>query len=723
MAVSIIILNYKSEKLTIDCVKSVLCSDYANDSFEIILLDNNSTNDSYSLLSKELNGYKNITILKSEKNLGFSGGCNLGIMASRGEYIILLNNDTLVPRDWLTKMVEYARSNKDIGIIGTKILFSSKNNLINNAGSYLTSKGDGGDIGFKQKDLGQYDHPKEVFSICCANMLIKRELLSEAGLLDNRFFMYYEDTDLCYRARLMGYKILYVPDPAILHCHAASLGEWSPLFTFYVLRNKLFVHMKNSNTKVLANVLFGYVKQLLNESLILKVNGKIHLKVIFSLIKNLPYLLYSRAKTRLFLKKVDDRSVYGFMERLPRKIMHNKEVKEIVIYNRYLDTLGGGELSSILTAKALEKLFPNAMIRIVTFDLDKKRWGKFNVISKTNLESAFNIPLDRVLVNRIKTWIQPFMNYISNRTNDESNLMYRFFFIMHRIFLHLQLKRISRKCDIFINHSYNDEFVPGANVNLYFCMFPHIPKKPYFALNYNKVLVNSEFTLKHTNKRWSCKGEILYPYAIQDIPPYRSFIYRDNLIVSTGRYFKEGHNKRQDIIIKVFKMLKDKYDIDEWKIIFIGRCTEKDRDYLEELKEQGKGYNIEFLVNLPESEKESLIEKSKIYVHAAGYDLSEEESPECMEHFGISVLEAKARGVVPIVLDKGGLKELVVDGVDGFKFETIEDCAEKIYRCIKNPELLQELSLKAYNQTVQGFKFENFSESLKTALHDQFTWE
>ncbi|HYA14072.1 MAG TPA: glycosyltransferase [Syntrophales bacterium] len=721
---SVIIVNYENEKLTVDCVKSLLSNDYPRNKYEVLVVDNGSTNYSYGLLLKELGIYENITMLKSERNVGFSSGCNIGIKASRGKYIILLNNDTLVPKDWLSKFIGYAELNKDIGILGTKLLFADKEKVINNAGSYLTDKGDAGDIGFREEDVWQYDYQREVFSICGANMLIKRVVLNNIGLFDNKFFLYYEDSDLCYRARLGGYRILYLPEPSVSHHHAASSGEWSPLFSFHVFRNKLFLHIKNSSVKFLITVFIGYLKQLLKEIIILRTNRKIHGMVLLSVIKNLPYLINNRLRIRFLIKEVSDNSIYKYLERIPGRKRDASRVKNIIIYNRYLDTLGGGEFSAVLLAKALSELFTNAKINIVTFDKDKARWGKVEVRSTAELEEAFSIKLpNRVCVNRIKTRVQASMERLENSSEESPGKLCRSLYKLHRLLLHHKLKGMSKKCDLFINHSFMDEFIPRAKVSLYLCMFPRVYRNKDFIINYHKVIGISEFTIKHINKRWECKGELLYPFGLENVPNYNDFDRRENIIVSVGRFFTEGHNKRQDVIIEAFKMLKQRYKIDGWKLVLIGRYSEKDIDLVEKLKVASKGYEIKILTDLSENDKSSLLEKCKIYVHATGYGLSEEDFPDLMEHFGISVVEAKIRGLVPIVVDKGGLKELVKDGVDGFRFDTIDDLAEKLYMVIKNQNLLRELSLNAYKNSIERFNYSIFSGHFKLILKDMFRFE
>jgi GT2 family glycosyltransferase len=122
--------------------------------------------------------------------------------------------------------------------------------LVNNVGSRLVERGYGGDRGFEQLDRGQFDDPAEVFAWCGGGVLLRREYLEDVGLFDERFFLYYEDTDLAWRGRARGWSYRYVPEAVQRHLHAASSGEWSPLFRHFVERNRLLMLVKNAPLKL-----------------------------------------------------------------------------------------------------------------------------------------------------------------------------------------------------------------------------------------------------------------------------------------------------------------------------------------------------------------------------------------------------------------------------------------------------------------------------------------
>jgi hypothetical protein len=141
----------------------------------------------------------------------------------------------------------------DVPIAGEPI------DIVNNAGSVLIEGGYGADRGFLEPDLGQYDAPAEVFAWCGGSVLLRPSYLSDVGLFDDHFFLYYEDTDLSWRGRSRGWRYRYVPEARVRHVHAASTGEGSPVFQHYVERNRLLMLVKNAPAPMAANAVWRYV--------------------------------------------------------------------------------------------------------------------------------------------------------------------------------------------------------------------------------------------------------------------------------------------------------------------------------------------------------------------------------------------------------------------------------------------------------------------------------
>lgn len=248
-SVAIVIVNYNNYLDTIECLESLKSIDYKN--YSVFLVDNGSQNESVKYLSKYITTFpKEVFLLTTEKNLGFAGGCNLAIKKAlelKYDYILLLNNDTIVEKDFLSKMISLSESRSDIGIVGCKIRYYNDKQKIWYAGGYISwFRFSGVHIGINEIDRGQYDKMKDVTFITGCCMLIKNEVLSRVGLLCEDFFLYNEDLDYCVRVMDHGYRLVYCPDSIVYHkVGQASGGEKSPFSIKCFVKSKKIFFKKN----------------------------------------------------------------------------------------------------------------------------------------------------------------------------------------------------------------------------------------------------------------------------------------------------------------------------------------------------------------------------------------------------------------------------------------------------------------------------------------------
>ncbi len=250
---SIIIVNWNGKRLLKDCLSSLENIDYPNDSYEIILADNGSSDGSAAFVKKN---FPSVKILKLDKNYGFAGGNNKGIEKAKGEYIVFLNNDTRVDKKWLMALAISAQKNVDVGICSSKVLDFNGGRL-QYAGGYLDILGSSYFRGLGEEDKGQYDKETEISSAFGCSMLAKRELLNKLKYcFDPRFFAYYEETDLCWRAKLLEYRIMYVPGSVVFHKGAATSSRMKDEMMLYLYRNKLWTFKKNLSFPVKQIILF-----------------------------------------------------------------------------------------------------------------------------------------------------------------------------------------------------------------------------------------------------------------------------------------------------------------------------------------------------------------------------------------------------------------------------------------------------------------------------------
>ncbi len=247
--VSIVSVNWNNAEITLDMVRSFEGLRYTH--YELIIVDNGSTRGGD--IEKVLD-YPQVKLIKTGKNLGFAGGTNVGIRASEGEYILLLNNDTVVNPNFLDSMVQVLEDNPKAGVVSPKIYFYDDPMRFQYAGGTGINPltGRGFFIGYKEMDEGQYDHIKQTYLCSGACMMVRREVFEEIGLLSERYFMYYEEHDFTERAQKAGWMCYYTANSFIHHKVSLSMGKYNPLKTYYMYRNRLLFmrRVKNGPTLI-----------------------------------------------------------------------------------------------------------------------------------------------------------------------------------------------------------------------------------------------------------------------------------------------------------------------------------------------------------------------------------------------------------------------------------------------------------------------------------------
>jgi hypothetical protein len=211
---------------------------------EVIVIDNASNGDEATIIQQN---YPYIKVIKSEKNLGFAGGNNLGIKIAKGQFILFVNNDTIFKEFSIQFLIDRLESSPKIGVVCPKIRFSWGNNQIQYCGftplSKITIRNRS--IGFGEKDLGQYDSPHSTPYAHGAAMMIKREIIDKVGIMPECYFLYYEEIDWSIMITRAGYDIWYEPKCTIYHKESQTTGQNSPLRTYYITRNRLLLVKRN----------------------------------------------------------------------------------------------------------------------------------------------------------------------------------------------------------------------------------------------------------------------------------------------------------------------------------------------------------------------------------------------------------------------------------------------------------------------------------------------
>ena len=237
---SIITVNYNGLKDTCALIDSIPF----NEDMEVIVVDNGSNENEANVLQER---YPYIKVIRSDKNLGFAGGNNLGIKSAKGKYIFLVNNDAIFKEFKPQILIRRLESSPKIGMVCPKIRFAWKNNPIQFAGytplSSITVRNQA--IGFGEEDKGQYDTPHHTPYAHGAAMMLKREVIDKVGLMPECYFLYYEELDWSMMITRAGYEIWYEPASTIYHKESQSTGQNSPLRTYYITRNRLLLVRRN----------------------------------------------------------------------------------------------------------------------------------------------------------------------------------------------------------------------------------------------------------------------------------------------------------------------------------------------------------------------------------------------------------------------------------------------------------------------------------------------
>jgi len=247
--VSIIILNYNGLKDTVSCLESVLKSTYKR--FKVYVVDNGSNIDEASILKKTVKS-KKCVFIRFKKNYGFTGGNNRVMRKLKSKYILLLNNDTVVRKNWLSILVQTAESDPHIAVVQPKILWDKNRAYFDYAGAaggfidifgYPFTRGR--IFNYLEADRKQYDGQMDIFWASGAAMLLRTQTVREIGYLNEEYFNYMEEIDFCYRVHTRGYRIVCSPKSVVFHKVASTASKMHSKKRYWEHRNNLLFMLNN----------------------------------------------------------------------------------------------------------------------------------------------------------------------------------------------------------------------------------------------------------------------------------------------------------------------------------------------------------------------------------------------------------------------------------------------------------------------------------------------
>ncbi len=262
--VTLIVLNFNGKPHLEQCIDSLLATDYK--CFKVVVIDNASTDGSAEFIESN---YPTVKVIRHNHNYGYAFGYNLVIDAIQNEHIVLLNNDVFVKPNWLKELMLYI-DKEDVAAVAPTMKFFHDKNRINAAGGNCDIYGVGWNRGNGEIDTGQYNKVQEVFYGNGGALLVKKRVWRKVGPFDERYFLYGEDLDWCWRARLRGYKIIYVPNAEVYHLWR---GSGAPM-VYLLERHWLSTILKNYNLKTLIRLTPKYLALKTLKTVWLIIHGK-----------------------------------------------------------------------------------------------------------------------------------------------------------------------------------------------------------------------------------------------------------------------------------------------------------------------------------------------------------------------------------------------------------------------------------------------------------------
>ena len=240
----VVILTWNQKDMTCECLDSVLKLDYPN--FRVALVDNCSTDGTQEHIRRS---YTSVELIENPSNLGYAGGNNVGIeyaLANGAEYVFILNNDTDIHADCLTRLADTMEADPSIGVAGATIYYHCKPDTIWFNGAKLNHRtGEMEAYSFKTIDEGQFTEIVDSDYAPGCGMLVRSDAIRQCGGIDPRYFIYFEESDWCLHIKKQGYRIVIHPEAKVWHKISMAFGKETPTFLYYTVRNNLLFIRRN----------------------------------------------------------------------------------------------------------------------------------------------------------------------------------------------------------------------------------------------------------------------------------------------------------------------------------------------------------------------------------------------------------------------------------------------------------------------------------------------
>lgn len=720
--VSIIAVNYNGAKDLPVFLDSIKNQSYKN--FELIIVDNNSSDNSKEIINEYQKESYRIIYLNSGKNLGFAAGNNYAIPYCKGELFCLINVDTRVDENWLKELIDAMSQDGDSGAVCSKTLFYEKfqdiefkfekdfiidiDELVNSLeykkyfirygqkeGNYIKSK--------NKKIIISLPIQKTILKIKVQNLLKYRLISLKIGKNRTNYFKTSNDN-----------LILDI-----------NFSQEDAINSSYIINNAGSVSMAGMpgdrgigeydigqyDSKCYVDFFCG-VSVLLRRSLL--IDRTIFVPEFFAYYEDSELSRYIREKGYKILyaprsivyhkhsaTSSEGSPLWQLLVSRSQKIYtyqndFNKLYGEINHLEEYYKNQIPQELYTILkefSSKLLEKLKANNSIveKLKPIGIYNSYWntkggGESHALSFATIlqkyETVYLISEQDFDIEELSEYYK--IDLTNCRKIVQNNINTEF----------------TKQFHIFINSTFQSNLESQANKSYYIVSFPHKNITEEVLESY-EFIYNSDYTLRWSKLYWgNHKGKLIYPLG--SINMNNNIVNKDKekLILSIGRFFKYGHSKNQHVIAKAFiNMIQRTPNNKNWKLVLIGsinKNSQEDLAYFNDIESLLKGSNYEIITDATRDSLEGYCKKASIYVHATGLGIDELKYPEKLEHFGITPIEAMTFGCFPIVYKYGGPAEVLTKLSFGETFQDVEDLTNKLIKFSIDSNRLGAQEIKNY---------------------------
>lgn len=725
--VSLIAVNFNGEEDLSIFLDSIKNQSYKN--FELIIVDNNSSDNSEKIIKEYQENYSKIIYLNSGSNLGFAEGNNYAIPYCKGDFFCLINIDTKVDENWLKEMVDAISEDGDCAAVCSKTLFYERfqdieikfekefmisiKDIINS----LKYKKYFIRTGYQKEDTIYSKDKKIILSLPLQEEIINIKLLN----LEENYLLSYKigKNNTIFKRINSSETNLYLNN-----------DEENTINSSYIINNAGSISIDGMpadrgigeydigqyDTKCYVDFFCG-VSVLLRRSLLL--DRTIFIPEFFAYYEDSELSRYIREKGYKILyaprsvlyhkhsaTSSEGSPLWQLLVRRSQKIYNYennisklyKEISEIEeeykneIPNDLYSTLKKFSLNLIdrmeNNKSIIKKLKP---IGIYNSYWNTKGGGESHALSFATIlqkyETVYLISEEDFSIDELSKYYNIDLSNCRKIVQNNIN------------------KEFTKQFDIFINSTFQSNLESIARKSYYIVYFPQKSIQNALIDKYEFLYMN-DYTKNWGIKYWGNKhkNDIVYPLAtFEKVDKFDEGIKKEKIILSVGRFFVGGHSKRQDILAKVFKNLSQNYPelLRDWKLVLIGSLDftqEMHSKYVKNIENELENINHEIIINSTREELINHYKKSFIYVHASGYGVNEDLYPENIEHFGITPIEAMQYGCYPIVYGIGGPKETLEKANIGLTFKTEKELEERIIEAINAYDDKLEVSNNVFRQ-------------------------